>query len=108
MTNYFNPPVAMSHIKSGNAGALCIVDGRLAVWNKTHGTRVIAPNWVVVKRQSVTGWLMGILYDLYKDPGNADALQRAEDVLRSAGLIDNDGRPRKTMTLVAGAGGMEE
>jgi len=119
MTNYFNPSIVMRSTKTGNVGALCVKDGKLAIVNTSCGARVIAPNYVVIERTPVTGLLTGLLLDAWlqfahQEPGGGynsgglDVLEDIHDVLMSAGLIDNDGRPRKEMTLPAGAGGMEE
>lgn len=115
----FNPPVTMRSIKTGNVGALCVKDDKLAIWNKSNGARVIAPDYVVIERTPVTGWLTGILLDAWLqfahcepggclNSGGLDVLEDIHDVLVSASLIDADGQPRKEMAPPAGAGGMIE
>jgi len=119
VTNYFNPNVAMRNVETGRAGALCIVDGHLAVWNRTDGAYSIAPGWVVMERTPVTSWLTGILLDAWLqfahrddsgclNSGGLDVLDDIKDVLISAGFLDSDGQPKREMTLPLGAGGMEE
>lgn len=119
MPDYFiNPPCSMRNVKSGNGGALCVKGNHLAVWDKTRGARIIARDWVVVDRTAVRGWLVGIIWDLWQEfapcdgvggrhHGGVEALKRAEDALRTAGLIESDGAPRQ-MTAPLGAAGMPQ
>lgn len=115
----FNPPIVLRNERTGNVGALGTKDGRLAIVNKRCGARVIAPDCIIVERQPVTTWLMGILLDVWvqfahQEPGDRwnsgglSALDDVHDVLMSAGLIDENGAPKKAMSLLLGAGGMEE
>ena len=117
--NYFNPPVALRNTKSGNSGALCIKGGKLAIWNKRTGAHVIAPDHDVIERTPVPGLFTTLLLDAWlqfahQEPGGGynsgdlSVLEDIHDVLMSAGLIDADGQPRKELSLVTGAGGMEE
>ena len=115
----FHPPVVLRNTKTGNVGALGIKDGHLAIVNTSNGARVIAPDYEIVERTPVTGWLTGILLDAWLqfahgEPGSGynsgglSVLEDMHDVLMSAGLIDADGQPRKVLSLPAGAAGLEK
>ncbi len=115
----FNPPVVLRNIKTGNVGALGTKDGKLAIVNKRCGARVIAPDYVIIERQPVAGWKDSMLLDAWlqfahQEPGGGynsgglSVLDDIHDLLMAAGLIDESGAPRKTLTLAAGAGGMPE
>jgi hypothetical protein len=102
--NYFNPPVAMRSDKSGNSGALVIHNGKLAIYNKRTGPRVIAPGFTVIERQPVAGWFLKLLLGVwfqYATPsgdgfnsGGLSVLEDVEEALRCAGLIDEKGNTR--------------